>query len=494
MINFINIFIDLSPIIICGILIAAFKKPAWQSGIAGVIIALLIAQYKMHYAFDYNNISNIFKSSIILSLSAFIVILPGLYLNNILTNNKTIDGIVNLVSSFKMSNEIKVILLLLGILPALESLTGFGVSLFIGVPIFFKMFENTKAFKLSALGMSIMPWGTLGLSLIIGAKLSGYDVNSLAKHSAIFSITIFPVIGLIGLFVIGKFKTLKKFSLVAILSGLFLGAMLYIMASINMVEISGIVAGLSVAIIVGLLFKQKLETTIDNNIQKSIKLLYPYLLILGLICTCKFVTPLNNFMYNLLILKSNNLSFSVFNSPGIILALVAIILRIIHPIKLNHKMIIKRGYISGLSLFIFILISQIMNQSGIINNMVEIILSINNHYIIIMIMPFLAIMASFITGSAVSSNALLIQIQQQIGNNIGDGIIFTAMQNSTGGHAAMFSLSIIIMINMIARDYIKQDTGQKINYESILLKFNIKCMCLVYLILVSNLFIQYCWR
>lgn len=448
----------------------------------------------MHYAFDYNNISNIFKSSVILSLSAFIVILPGLYLNNILTNNKTIDEIVNLVSSFKISNEIKIILLLLGILPALESMTGFGVSLFIGIPILFRMFENTKAFKLSVLGMSIMPWGTLGLSLIIGSKLSGYDLNSLAKHSAIFSITIFPTIGLIGLFVIGGLETLRKFSLVAILSGLFLGAMLYMMASINLVEISGVLAGLSVAIIIGLFFRQHSEINVDTNKQKPLKLLYPYLLILGLICICKFITPLNNFLHNLLILKSNNISFSVFNSPGIILAIVVVILRITHQTRLNHKMIIKRGYISGLSLFIFILISQIMNQSGIINNMVEVILGINNHYLIMLTMPFLAMIAGFITGSAVSSNALLIQIQQQIGNNMGNGILFSAMQNSAGGHAAMFSLSIIIMINMIARDYIKQDIGQKINYESMLLKFNIKCMCLVYLILVSSLFIQYFWR
>ncbi|MDD3265699.1 MAG: L-lactate permease [Burkholderiales bacterium] len=101
-------------------------------------------------------------------------------------------------------------------------------------------------------------------------------------------------------------------------------------------------------------------------------------------------------------------------------------------------------------------------------------------------MPLLSVVVGFITGSTVSANALLMQVQKQIGENVGDGLLFSAMQSSASGHAAMFSLSIMIMITMIAKDYAKHPR----NYESLLLSFNIKCLLALYLLLVINLLIR----
>ena len=85
-------------------------------------------------------------------------------------------------TKFQLKPENKALILLLGFLPAVESLTGFGVSLFLGVPIFLKLFPQKKALKLSVLGMNIMPWGTLALATIIyvSGKTPVYKIKALA--------------------------------------------------------------------------------------------------------------------------------------------------------------------------------------------------------------------------------------------------------------------------------------------------------------------------
>lgn len=493
--NYINILVDLFPIIICGVLIGVFKKPVWMSGAFGVIAALLTAQYKCHYEFNYSNSFEIINTSFILSLSAVLVIIPGLYLNNVLKVSHIIDEIIVWVDNIKIKKEVKVLLLILGILPALESLTGFGVSLFLGVPLFFRMFESKKAYKLSVLGMNAMPWGTLGLALVIGSKLSGYSLVDIAAQTAIFSSVIFPVVGCIALYIVGGFSLIKRYAYLAIIFGLLLGVMLYVFAKLNMVEISGVLAGISGTIIM-FFFLRLLFKTKHNEIGKEHRFLevmhftFPYLLVLVLICIFKFVTPVSDFLNNAIVLRSEHMSFAPLGSPGLALTIVVLFMLFKNSsMKLEHRIILKRGWLSGFGLFLFILISQIMSQTGIITDIITIISNVKDKHIIMLIMHAIGMIGGFITGSTVGSNALLMHIQQQIGNNIGSGLLFSAMQNSAGGHSAMFSLSIIIMITMIAKDYITPQ--DKIDNEAFLLKFNLKCLMLLYVILVVDLFVHY---
>lgn len=488
--EYISVLVDLSPIIICGIMIAVLNKPMWISGIAGVILSIIVANYKCNFGFNYHNINEILKTSWILSFSAILVIIPGLYFNNILRTIKSTDKIVEWIDNINIKKELKVLALILGILPALESLTGFGVSLFLAIPLFFKMYESDKAHKLSILSMNAMPWGTLGLAFVIGSSLSGYSLTNLAENTAIFSAAIFPIIACIVLYVIGGFNKLKQSFYLAIIFGLLFGFMLYLFAKINIVEISGVFAGLSIAIIIFALFSY--STNSINKPKKNIlSFIYPYLLVLALVCLFKFITPIKNTLTTIYILSSEHVHFAPLSSPGIVLILVSILLLLMNiNIKLEHKIILKRSWFSSLGLFLFILMSQVMSQTGIISDIVKFISNINNEYIIMAIMPILGIIGGFITGSAVASNVLLIQIQQEVGNHMGLGLIFSAMQNSAGGHSAMFSLSIIILATTIAKDYIKPQ-NYNANTESFLLKFNIKCLILLYIALVANLFIHY---
>lgn len=493
--NILSALITLSPILVCAGLIALFKKTAAFGALAGIILAVLLTSYHNLAFFSVDNLLEVLQSSIILTMSAVIVIIPGLYLNNILRELGILSGIVQWINDLRISSEIKALFLLLGVLPALESLTGFGVSLFLGVPVFLRLFETRKAYKLSMLGMNTMPWGTLALAIILGASISGYDNVQLAESTAKISALIFPVIGCIGLFIIGGRHLVIRHGLIAIIIGLAFSGFLYLFAWLSLVEISGVLAGIVVAIMIYLLLGK--HKSINSGQSATLipkphifKLLYPYLMVLTLVCFTRVISPLARFLNTTLVIRSEHLSLAILSSPGIVLALTSITMLVLNPaIQLKHRLIWKRSQFSGLNLFLFILLSQLMNQSGLIDIIVKVVVLINNHFILFLIAPLAGMLSGFITGSTVGGNALMMHIQQQIGNSYDHGLLFSALQNSSAGHAALSSLSIIVLVLTIGKDFATDD-GNLIN-ESYLLKFGLKVLSLIYLTLVASFMIQY---
>lgn len=59
-----------------------------------------------------------------------------------------------MIQVFQLDNTHKALLLLIAFLLAIESLTGFGVSLFLSIPLFFSLFPDYKAYRLSIIGIT----------------------------------------------------------------------------------------------------------------------------------------------------------------------------------------------------------------------------------------------------------------------------------------------------------------------------------------------------
>ncbi len=484
----INIITALSPIILCALLIIIFKRTTLFAAFSAIVLALLLVAFNSGLNIDQDRLALIIKGSMILTLSVAMVIIPGLYLNAVLRAKGIVGDLVLWIESLPLNYERKALLLLLGVLPALESLTGFGVSLFLGVPIFFHLFEDKKAYKLSMLGMNIMPWGTLAIATTIGASLSGYSVTQLGTKTALTSFLIFPLIGLIGLHVIGGTSLLLKRGVIAIFFGLGLSTLLYFFSSINFVEIAGILSGGIVAIFAYFLLRQK-NTNSNLFSPNTRRALFPYALILLLILITRTVDPIHQFLAQNLLLNSGKISYSFLTSPGIILAIVAIAMQLNRPVIIEYHTIVKRAKTAILSLFCFIVLAQIMNQSGMISLMTE-ALKESQHKVswaVILVAPLLAMVSGFMTGSNLGGNALAMTVQQQIGANLDQGLLFSAIQNSGAGHTAFTSLPIIILIMTIAKDVNKKGNDHETIVEHDLLRFGLKAAALVYFTLLTIL-------
>lgn len=486
--EFFSIIKAISPIIVCAMAIIFLKRSTIFAAISGLSWAILYTIFTGGLSVNSGDIIlSIILSSSILTLSAFMVIVPGLYLNAILKGQGKLTDLVNWISEFKIGKEKLALLLLIGILPALESLTGFGVSLFLGIPIFLKLFEEEQACKLSMLGMMVLPWGTLGLATIVGAGLSGYSIKELGNVTSETSFFIFPVISLISL------KIMNKLDLwfIGISLGFLFSVMLHIFNYYGYVEVSAILAGLLTTLIgFVVLTNRKIVCNSDGfRFFIKLKLIFPYLLILLIIFLTRSINSIHIFLDKLFVIKNGAVSFSVFSSPGIVLFIVSIICYFIRPVEVEHKLLWKRSRIACLSLFFFILLAQTMNQIGMVGTLAKAVQNIGGILPAILLAPLLGIMSGFITGSTLGGNALVMTVQQHIGESFHHGLLFSALQNSSAGHAAFSSLPIIVLIMTIAKD---ASFNNVINIkENHLLKFGLSVILVNYLILVLSLTFLY---
>ncbi|MCP2727599.1 L-lactate permease [Limnofasciculus baicalensis] len=469
------------PIVTVILCILYLKKNVVFSSFSGLVVTGLLIIFIEKYHLNIYQIAATVKSASILSISAIIVIVPGLYLTRVLREQKSLEGITSWIESLPINPETKALILLVGFLPAIESLTGFGVSLFLGIPIFFKLFPEKKALKLSILGMNIMPWGTLGLATIIGAKLIDKSPAELGTVTSLTSFLVFPYLTMVSLYAIGGTKSLKKYLLLALVLGITLSSLIWLNNRYLYTETAGVFAGIITGIV-----GMYIGCGNRSYIGLPLKALKPYILVLLLIVSIRFIQPLNLWLAHILVLRSENVSFSPLTSPGIVLLLVALLVQRMESVQISLVEVLKKSQNACLSLITFLLLSQAMLQSGMIKTISAVISSQAGEVPAILLSPLIGMLSGFATGSNLGGNALLITAQYEIGQQWGQGILFAAAHNSGAGHMVFSSIPVIVLAIAIVKDTYHNCLDLS---EYYLLKFTLKVSIGIYLAILSAIYI-----
>ncbi|PNL16888.1 L-lactate permease [Micrococcus sp. FDAARGOS_333] len=76
-----------------------------------------------------------------------------------------------------------------GVVPFLESVTGFGVAVIVCLPLLTTLgFTPFRAACLALLGLSVNPWGSMAPGALLGAQLTGLDFRELGIATAVFNV------------------------------------------------------------------------------------------------------------------------------------------------------------------------------------------------------------------------------------------------------------------------------------------------------------------
>lgn len=481
-----HFLLSLSPIFICIIVIFIFKKSVIISALIAILYTIILASVNSLYSMSYMHSLNALAASFILTLTVALVIIPGLYFNNILVKIGNLENIVTLIEKLPFKNDQKTLILILGTLPAIESFTGFGISLLIGIPIFFRLFETKTAFYLAMLSLNIIPWGTLAVSTIISSNLTGYNIHAIGKETALVSFFIFPLIGLISLYVINGISLLKEKWHLAITHGFLFSFLLLVFNHFKLTEIAGVLAGICTSIITFLFYYNfsPYKNAINKIILNLLRTLLPYFLLLMFILILR-IPNLNNFLQNLYKIQWQNISLSPLISPGMAILLVSVIFLSFNKIKLDHKILGSKIKVALSSLFLFILLARLMYEFHFIKNISETLITWNGKFLMVLLAPLIGMGSGFITGSNVGGNALAMNLQQKIGESLEHGLLFAAVQNSAAGHIIFTSLPIIILIITISKDFTAKNFNLDKNIlTKDLLNFGLKISLLIYISLL----------
>lgn len=353
-----SLLIQLSPVVLVIVLILLFRYPPVKAALAGVILVIVLWLFGIASPVTFTSTEVVVKDTLVMFMSTAGVIIPGLAFVILVEREGAPQAIGNWVNELGWTPSAQVLFIVLGLAPLLEAMTGFGVSLIATVPLLMGLFNRQSGMKIALSGMVIMPWGTLGLATLIGALLAHLPPTTLGSHSAIVSTPVFVCLTGIALWLAG-IRTLIPWLALFVLSAIFIG----VLFSVNVLsgpEISGVLAGLSITVVgLAIAYLRRGKWT------GWPKAAWPYLALLAVVVLSRIIFTLAGWD-SIWMLTGVHVSWKPLASPGCALLLVSflMILKNKGGAGFPWYALYNRGKFSVATIFLFLLLSQIMVNGG----------------------------------------------------------------------------------------------------------------------------------
>jgi lactate permease len=124
-----------------------------------------------------------------LVLEVLTILLFGMILARLLQNAGAMDRIGAVIEQAAPSRVAGTALVVFGVVPFAEAVTGFGIGVTVGVPILLSLGHPApRAALLGLLGLVAVPWGALGPGTAVAASLSGLELDALGIATGIVNI------------------------------------------------------------------------------------------------------------------------------------------------------------------------------------------------------------------------------------------------------------------------------------------------------------------
>lgn len=479
----------------------------WRfSLIKSVIISLasvpIVVGVSDSFSMGFGDVSKSFLIGSTISLNVILVVLPGLLFNAILKRQGVIDGIVRWFESWSVPVESKVLLMITGVLPIVESLTGFGVCLLVGVPLFLSLFGSHVASRLSMLGMNCMPWGVLALPTLVGADLCGVEASLLSSMSAWTSSLIFPYFSFLALWVCGGWCSIKRYWGLGLIMSSCYSVSVILVSLYGSFELSGVIGGLCVVVLF-VCWSVFFRCLSGDGLGKvyffkegGSRLFIPYVILIVLASFVK-VDLVNEWLVGRLSYDIHGVSLKILGNPGFVIIISCSIVYFLNPVRLPIGLVLKKSLSVTLVLFGFVLLSQLLSFSGMIGVPVSFLRELvgDKFEVFVLVSPVLGMFSGFLAGSNLGGNALMMNVQCQMGGLFEREIMFAAIQNSSAGHAVYTSLAIIVLILAIMKEATSSFDGGVDDSAMInnLMVFGFKVAIGVYLLIVLAVLVGNYW-
>jgi lactate permease len=439
----------LAPIAVALALILLLRVEPLLAAAAGLISAVLVAGLSAPQALAWPAFLVAGQTALAIAVSAASVIVPGLLLNHELGRRGGLSEVAEGLRALGMEPARCAVILLLGLFPALECLTGFGISLLLAVPVLVRLLGPAAGVPVALLGMHIMAWGTLALATLVGAALADMPPELLGGVSALLQAPALGVVALIGLGTIGGTAALARHGIFAVLLAMALAALLHLNTRFLLIETTGVLAGLGVTLI-GFGWEAiwgRLRP--KRNDLARLRGLAPFAAALVLLLAFRLVPPIASFLGGLLVIGTERLSITPLASPGVALLLVALFLALRGSGGFRWRAPLTRAVRPVAAVLAFVLLAQVMQETGLLQLAVRGIAALP-FAVLVPLMPALGMLGGFTTGSAIAGNALFMPTAVALGGAHGFAYDFAAIQNAAAGHGAFASLPIVTLTVAIA--------------------------------------------
>lgn len=124
-------------------------------------------------------------------IEILLILYAGVLLSRIMSSTGAMAAISGWLRSSAPSRRTGTLLVVFGIVPFAESVTGFGIGVTVGVPILRLIGHSVpRSTIFSLLGLLAVPWGALGPGTLLASELSGTSLLDVGIRSALLSLPV----------------------------------------------------------------------------------------------------------------------------------------------------------------------------------------------------------------------------------------------------------------------------------------------------------------
>ncbi len=332
-----------------------------------------------------------------------------------------------------------------GVTPFAESLTGFGIGITIGIPLL--AHAGLRARNVAAiglLGLCAVPWGSMGPGTLIAATMAGLSFDTLGLASAWVSVIVFVVTGLAAAWLASAPGERGAALLQGAASGLLLtGAVVLANATVGTAP----AGALGALVVIGL----RLAWAAVRRRGQAAAPPLPALGLLGQRALGAYAVLLGGVLLVGWALKWVHLAgaWHLLASPALWLFVAALWFArgrpgapVLRPVWRSWRQVAP---VTAL----FILLGVLMAASGMAASLAHALAQTGPWYLVVA--PWVAGLGGFVTGSSSGANAMLAATQAEIARALGVGLLpFMAVHNVSAALLMMASPGKIEMACQLA--------------------------------------------
>ncbi|PLS16793.1 lactate permease [Bacillus sp. M6-12] len=477
-----DFILAIAPILIVFVLLFVFKQTSLKAGMGAFLLAGGIALFSSPFHLEWGQIAQASVKGALVSFIAAYVLFFGILLFHLMKNIGAINQMASFISRATNNQIFRVIILVIGFSPLVESASGFGIAFMVVAPILVELgFTPFKASLIGLVSLLAVPWGALATGAVIGANLSGVPLENLGAGSAIISTPVFFYLLLISVFIAGGWQAVKENWKHVLIFSLLFALSIYFFSAFVSVELAGVLSSLVTTGLGLFLIRFTKEVNKKDFVQISeraeadsaniLKALSPYILLTFFILLTRLIPGIRHLLtsYGVLDLPAFSFSLALLYSPGFWLFITCMIT--VATFKIQPS-VVYQSWKSTVSQWIpftitttsYVAMSEVMSASGMINFLSNSAgAAFGSSFIIIS--GLIAGMGGFLTGSNAGSNAMFIKLQVQTASNLGlNPDYFAFIQNTAASHSTMASPSRVMLGASIFN--IQSEEGQLIKKMS----------------------------
>ncbi len=342
-----------------------------------------------------------------------------------------------------------------GVVPFLETVTGFGVSVLIGLPLLLSLgFTPYRAALLTLLGLMIGPWGSMGPGTLVAAEAAGASLTDMGLVSGWMNLIPFVVSGIAVSLVAGNGLVDQQLSrgqrigwaAIGTGSGLLLWGLTMLANLLLGTPVAGAVATLIMAVL-WLLYIRRGRLTPGPG-----RSLIPYLILMIGTITGQLIYR----TYELGALGEVLASPALWSTTGALVSLTFLTMDDENKRALP-KATVRMWWNAAMPTALYILFGVIIAGGGLADVIAGSLAELGTVYLFLL--PFVAGLSGYITASGTGANAMFGATQVAAAQGLGVSPLWTmGLQNSAAGWAIIAGPARIELAYRMAEVYQRSTT------------------------------------